>query len=213
MQSHRDTVDTQVYIWKTSAETANIGHAAIKVGADYLSIWPEKTPSFGPFTILPLKAKLAKTLEKDMETEGKHLSNLSDENGLPRVLPSDQTSAPPDFIYHIDDLNTEKMNEKIMEIKKEVATGQRRYQLFPAINVFRLFTESATYLNYNEVDIQKQRENARKREDFYKVNNCTTLVSEVLNAGGLFIKPTKSPMELTPNELNHQVRQYSLRNE
>lgn len=224
---HPENIDTcpnntWVFVWNTTSR--NIGHAGMQVGGckpkhsetdegEYLSLWPNKIPAFGPTVALPLPARLADTLERDMLDEDSQNQStfLSDPelHSLDTPFLVNPNGMPPDQIYSIPHLNTKAMKTKIASIREAVDTGEQRYQLFPNISLVGFFRDMGACLSYDPVDMhQLNQNNQRRKKPTYSKNNCTTLVADILKEGGLHIEQENVFMGLTPNSLANQIHHH-----
>ncbi|MBX3709842.1 MAG: hypothetical protein KIT56_05310 [Gammaproteobacteria bacterium] len=218
--------NTWVYIWNMTSQ--NVGHAAIQVGGDsskmmdeqpgeYVSIHPKNIPAMGPTIILPLPAKLATTLSADMESiaASRHGSNLDTMDYIPISSNPDKspTSLSPDKIFKIEGLDTEAMEKHINTIKNKVESGESAYQLLPKVNtvgfVDGFLRDSAAFIGQDPVDVEIHRRSLSNHAPTKRihVDNCATLVSDILNRGNMHIDQSKTPWGLTPNGLADQLHQ------
>lgn len=210
--------DTWVFIWNMTAE--KVGHAAIQTGGSqpkkkdgdpgfYASIHPYGVPSTGLTSILPLPAHLATNLSEDMETLGASENTGAFDMDQPLAKPNhDAKPLPPDHIYHFKNLNTPMMSQHIQEIQKKVETGEVGYQLFPNVNLLGFFRDSSAFVSQDPIDVEMHRRASKKRTNSNQVYNCTTLVSEVLNQGGLSISRSLiKPWGITPNGLSSEIKE------
>ncbi|MBN9226351.1 MULTISPECIES: hypothetical protein [Legionella] len=209
--------NTWVFIWDMTAE--KVGHAAIQTGGSrpkkkakdpglYISIHPYGVPSTGLTSILPLPAHLATNLSEDMETLGASENTGAFDMDQPLVKPNhDAKPLPPDHIYHFKNLNTHMMSQHIQEIQKKVETGEVGYQLFPNVNLLGFFRDSSAFVSQDPIDVEMHRRASKKRTNSNQVYNCTTLVSDVLNQGGLPISRSLiKPWGITPNGLSSEIK-------
>lgn len=208
--------DTWVFIWNMTAD--KVGHAAIQVGGsqpkmkdeepgEYASIHPEGIPSTGITSVLPLPAHLATNLSEDMETLGASKNtSFIDMDNPPKIISEQENPLPPDEVYHFKDLNTAEMSKHIQKTQKKVENGEVGYQLFPNVNVLGFFKDSSAFISHDPVDIEMHRRVSQGKKSNTEVYNCTTLVSEVLNEGGLPIRQSKAkPWGITPNGLSSEI--------
>ncbi|PWY54865.1 hypothetical protein DGG96_14680 [Legionella qingyii] len=217
-KSTESTKDTWVFIWNMTAD--KVGHAAVQIGGskpkmqeedpgEYASIHPNDIPSAGLTSVLPLPAHIATNLSQDMETLGasEHAVAITDMDGPIKVKPDKEAKPlPPDHIYHFKALNTSAMSDHLKESHKKVTTGEMGYQLFPNVNLVGFFKDSSAFISQDPIDIEMHRRISEKQTDNSKVHNCTSLVSEVLNKGGLPIKHSKiKPWVITPNGLSEEL--------
>jgi hypothetical protein len=217
---------TRVFVWSTTAR--DVGHVAIQVGGnqpkmneneagEYISIHPDKFPSFGPTSVIPLPAQVANTLTEDMfiAAASKDKQVIDDPNNLPRIEVSNQkiTSLPPDLIYEIKGLDTKKMQTNIQKLKEEVKSGKTVYQLLPKVNIIKLISnfleDGSSFIGQDPVDVElaRRKHDAHPTEPGLNVYNCATLVADILAAGGKLIEPSRTPWGLTPNGVADQVSQ------
>jgi hypothetical protein len=204
---------TYVYFWNMTPD--GVGHAAIQVDGSkpkmkeedegtYISIHPHIIPSVGPTTVLPLPACLATNLLEDMENEAaaSHKPILDDSSG---IFPFDSKPLAPNKTFVIEGLDTEAMLERINKTKEGVQSDTVNYQLLPKVNFLRFFRESPYFIAQDPVDMEMHRRSSQKVEET-QVYNCSTLVSDILNSGGLDIKQSKRmPWGITPNGLADQI--------
>ncbi|HHF7365431.1 TPA: hypothetical protein ACPSKY_000525 [Legionella bozemanae] len=208
--------DTWVFIWDMTAD--KVGHAAIQVGGskpkmknedpgEYASIHPDKIPSTGLTSVLPLPAHIATNLSEDMETLGASEHASVTELGEPiKIKLKDASPLPPDHIYHYKNLGTSEMSKHIEQAHKKVKTGKMGYQLFPNVNLVGLFKDSPAFITQDPIDVELHRRVAEKKTDNHEVHNCTSFVSETLNKGGLPVNCSKiKPWGITPNGLSDEI--------
>ncbi len=221
-QSPTNSKKTFVYFWKTTPD--GVGHAAIQVNGSkpkmteddegtYISIHPSLIPSIGPTIVLPLPASLATHLSADMESEGAHTQNLIPEESV-SIFPPYPMPLAPDRTFIVEGLDTKAMLERINQTREGVDSGKINYQLLPKVNFMKFFRELSFYIAQDPVDIEMHRQSTRKEKES-QVYNCSTLVSDILNSGGLPIKQAKGvPWGITPNGLADEIEaQVAIRNE
>jgi len=209
--------NTWVYIWNMTSN--KVGHAAVQIGGsspkitgdepgEYISLHPDSIPSTGLTSVLPLPAHLAGTLSEDMEiiASSRNTTNISAD----KPLVTEQESAPPvrpDQVLKIKGLDANAMRDYIRKTQAKVETGEESYQLFPNINLVGFINDSATFINQDPIDVwihQKLSKKYQQADD--QVDNCTSLVSKILNVGGLHINPSKMPWSITPNGLADEIK-------
>ncbi|QMT60304.1 hypothetical protein [Legionella sp. PC997] len=209
--------DTWVFIWNMTAD--KVGHAAVQIGGskpkmndedpgEYASIHPGEIPSTGLTSILPLPAQLATNLSQDMETLGasENAISITDIGEPIKVKSSEAKPLAPDHVYHFKDLDTSAMSKHLKQSHKKVDTGEMGYQLFPNVNLVGFFKDSSSFIAQDPVDIEMRRRVSDKQVNNHEVHNCTSLVSEILNKGGLPIKQSKvKPWVITPNGLSEEL--------
>ncbi|KTD01367.1 hypothetical protein [Fluoribacter gormanii] len=210
--------DTWVFIWNLTAD--KVGHAAVQIGGskpkmneedpgEYASIHPNGIPSAGLTSVLPLPAHIATNLSQDMETLGASENTLSitDMDG-PIKAKSSKEAKPlaPDHIYHFENLDNSAMSEHIKKSHEKVTSGKMGYQLFPNVNLVGFFKDSSAFISQDPIEIEMQRRISEKQMNDSEVHNCTSLVSVVLNKGGLPIEHSKiKPWVITPNGLSDEL--------
>ncbi|MCL9683350.1 hypothetical protein [Legionella maioricensis] len=209
--------DTWVFIWSMTAD--NVGHVAVQIGGaqpkmkeedpgEYASIHPDKIPSMGLTSVLPLPAHIATNLSEDMENLGGEKNTVFIDMDGPRNVKPHKDSGPlqPDRVYHFKNLDTPAMREHIHKTHEKVKTGEVSYQLFPNVNLIKFFKDSSAFIAQDPVDIEMHRKISEKKESTEQAYNCTTLVSDILNKGGLPIKHSKTkPWGITPNGLADEI--------
>ncbi|KTD75129.1 hypothetical protein [Legionella waltersii] len=213
--------DTWVYIWNMTANSP--GHAAVQIGGakpkvkesdagEYGSLHPEKIPSVGVTTVLPLPAHFATTLTEDMETLGESKSTpfISDMDLPPQPLASKTPKPlPPDEIYHFKGLDTSKMSKKMAQARKEVDSGDMSYQLLPNLNLVKFFKDSASFIAQDPVEIEMRRRANENDPTNSSAHNCTSLASDILKQGGIPINnPNYIPWSITPNGLSDELSNF-----
>ncbi|MCE0723766.1 hypothetical protein [Legionella resiliens] len=208
--------DTWVFIWNMTSE--KVGHAAIQVGGskpkmknedpgEYASIHPDKIPSTGLTSVLPLPAHIATNLSEDMQTLGAAAPISVTDIGEPiKIIPKDTGPLPPDHVYHYKNLNASEMHKHIEQAHKKVKTGKMGYQLFPNVNLLGLLKDSSAFIAQDPIDIEMHRRASEKKTNNHEVHNCTSFVTETLNKGGLPVKSSKTkPWGVTPNGLSDEM--------
>eukprot|EP01038_Epipyxis_sp_PR26KG_P006182 gene6182-8516_t len=212
--------NTWVYVWKMTPE--KVGHTAIQVGGcqpktenknhgEYISIHPKLFPSIGPTTLLPLPAGVAYTLSEDMAAEAEanassYLNSTGDPSNPP-LFTRNETEIPklmaPDCTFKVKNLNTSAMLKLIIKTRDEVQTGQTSYQLFPKINTYKLFMEIPRFVSYNPIDVTYPSQTKHDNQLYGATRqNCATLVSDILSAGGIVVKQQSFvPWGKTPNDV------------
>lgn len=208
--------NTWVFIWDMTAN--KVGHAAIQVGGskpkmkdedpgEYASIHPDTIPSTGLTAVLPLPAHIATNLSDDMETLGTSNNTNLDTDRPVLVNPSqDAKPLPPDHVYQYKNLNTPVMSEHIKKTEEKVKAGEVGYQLLPNINLVKFFKDSSAFVNQDPIDVELYRRRVMQETTNNPVYNCTTLVSEILNKGGLPVSHSSvKPWGITPNGLSSEL--------
>ncbi|KTC97163.1 hypothetical protein [Legionella erythra] len=206
-----------VYIWLKTLNGP--GHAAIQIGGskpklnpddegDYGSIHPSNFPSMGPMAVLPLEADMAQNLMQDMQLEANAGQNpLFTDMDTPSPLPtSERPPKKPDLTFALDHLDTNAMQQRLLQVKKQIDEGDMHYQLLPKVDVVKLLQDATHFIAYDPLDIHsymnKQRQSPLR---LTQVTNCSTLVADVLNAGGASIETSK-PWGITPDGLADELR-------
>lgn len=209
-----------VFIWKMTPE--KVGHVAFQVGGCqpkmtkecesgiYLSLHPARIPAFGPTIALPLPSQLSRCLEDDMEIEASYVTNLISPDAVTFSHPSEKVSMlPPDAIFKIDHLKTDKMEKAIEQIENLHGEGNLSYQLCPRPDSVGFYLDMPTFLTY---DFDKSAYvSSRQSIDYYGKHryNCATMVSWILLAGSLTLKHSKLPWGITPNDVMDQLSNIS----
>lgn len=210
-----------VYIWKMTP--ADVGHAAIKLEEKpprnpaelYISIHPKHFPAAGPLVAIPLEAELAASLDEDMQAEAASRSKA------PALNPEDMEnlsesktracSMPPDQVIEISHLDADAMQIRANEVRKKIATGEIKYQLLPKIGLFqfaqRFFKDAPALISQDPIDtLIHMRTPAQEEAPSPQVHNCTTLVSDILKAGGMDIPDSRwAPWGITPDRLGKEI--------
>lgn len=210
--------NTYVYIWKTLAPHS-VGHVAVQVGGqpaqedgDYISIHPGLLPSVGPTAVLPMPAALSQTLHEDKIIEANYRQPAPDPDEpftLTRAadLPD---GLPPDYTLQFSDLNTQAMQSFMHQIRNGVPTAQTAYQLFPKINALGFFKDISHCLTYDPIDARhapsRQPDPSGYGEHTY---NCATLVTRILQKGGLPVTESATPWGQSPDSLAEQLLKMS----
>ncbi|MDX1838651.1 hypothetical protein DIZ81_12430 [Legionella taurinensis] len=204
--------NSYVYIWLKTLNGP--GHAAIQIGGsepklnagdegDYGSIHPQNLPSMGPLAVLPLKADMAESLTQDMLLEASADQKMvtNDMDTPPFFTQEERMPKQPDLTFEIDHLDTNAMHQRLQQLKADIAEGRMRYQLLPRVDVARFFQDTPHFIAYDPIDIHLQMVKQRQLPaPPSKVTNCSTLVADVLNAGGASIQ-TNKPWGITPDSL------------
>ncbi|TAL59501.1 MAG: hypothetical protein EPN84_11060 [Legionella sp.] len=162
-----------VYVWKTNL--ISLGHVSVKIhGVDgkpdtYTSIWPKLTPAGGPTAIVPLIATTATKLEQDcMQEAVRPTTDSSDLNeALIELEPKE-----PDLVFELDGLDTQKMEAELTQIKKELETGETRYQLLPGVPTTQLANLVLSVGSITPMGVKR-------------VYNCVSLTQHLLTVGGM----------------------------
>ncbi|MCW8400354.1 hypothetical protein OQJ26_16355 [Legionella sp. PATHC038] len=218
------TRDTWVFIWNMTA--SKVGHAAIQVGGskpkmkdedpgEYASIHPDSIPSTGFTSVIPLPAHIATNLSDDMETLGTSNNTSLDTDRPIQVKPIEDTKPlAPDHVYHFENLNTSVMSEHIKKTQDKVKTGKVGYQLLPNVNLVGFFKDSSAFVNQDPIDVELYRRKITQKQNDNQVYNCTTLVSDILNKGGLPVRrSTAKPWGITPNGLSSEISESAENNQ
>lgn len=208
--------NSYVFIWRKTRNGP--GHAAIQIGGsepklhtddegDYGSIHPQNFPSMGPLAVLPLKADTAESLTQDMLLEAcadqKTVTN--DMEPPPFLTQADRTPKQPDLTFEINHLDTNAMQQRLQKVKADIAEGHLRYQLLPGLDLARFFRDSPHFISHDPIEIHLHMEKRRQLPvPPSTVTNCSTLVADVLNAGGADIQ-TNKPWGITPDGLADEL--------
>ncbi|MGV3739957.1 MAG: hypothetical protein ACO1N3_01525 [Gammaproteobacteria bacterium] len=211
--------NSYLYIWKTLAPKS-VGHVAIQVGGcepkvdankkgNYISIHPGLVPSMGPLVVCPMPAALSVTLCEDMEIEASYQKSTLDPDDPSSVFQGHHVqpkTLAPDYIFKFSNLNTSAMRMFIHNVKKEVETGQSTYQLFPKMNALRFFKDIPHALTYDPIDFKNAPSLLPSKQDYgANTYNCATLVTRILQEGGMNIKQENTPWGQSPNSLAEQL--------
>lgn len=174
---------------------------------EYVSIHPESIPSGGLTSVIPLPAHIATNLSDDMETLGASKNTCLDPDRPIQVKPiEDSTPLAPDHVFRYKNLDTPVMSEHIKQTQERVKKGEVGYQLLPNVNLVGFFKDSSAFVNQDPIDVELYRRKITPKENDNPVYNCTTLVSEILNKGGLPISPSSvKPWGITPNGLSSEI--------
>jgi hypothetical protein len=204
---------TWVYIWKLTSE--GVGHSAIQVGGDepkileqqsglYASIWPNSIPSIGPTIMMSLPAEFANTLAEDMSLEASSKENYFNDSHVLSKANLNPSGSSPTQTFKISGLDTKAMEQFIEEKKAGLVTGSTTYQLLPKIGLSKFLREGSFFSNLDPIDINLFNKQCPQIESIPR--NCTTVVMDVLNKGGMRIKSSLFPWGLTPNNLADQIQ-------
>lgn len=211
--------NSYLYIWETLAPKS-VGHVALQVGGcepkidekkkgDYISIHPGLVPSVGPLVAWPMPAALSATLHEDMEIEANYQKSVLDPDDPSSVFQGHHAqpkTLAPDYIFKISNLNTSAMSMFMQNVKKEVDTGQTTYQLFPKLNGLRFFRDIPHALTYDPIDFRHAPSLRPSNEEYgAHTYNCATLVTRILQEGGLEIKQENTPWGQSPNGLAEKL--------
>jgi hypothetical protein len=205
-----------VFIWKMTPE--KVGHVALQVGGCqpkmteeskngiYVSLHPSKIPALGPTIVLPLPSHISRSLVEDMEIEASYVTSSISPDAIAFSEPTPTpTSLPPDTIYKVTNLQTDKMRNAIKDIENKHDEGMIAYQLCPQPDTAGFFLDIPSFLTYDAHEStyvnSKQSINYLGKSRF----NCATMVSSILSSGGLVLKHTMLPWGLTPNEVTEQL--------
>lgn len=200
---HQDTV---VYVWSTSAKS--VGHVALQVGKDYVSLHPGDASAYGPASFLPLKASFAQSVKEDSEIEGYSQSRrvVTEFDSAPPVQDDKPTSPVfPDKTFTIKGLNTPAMQEAFARKKEEVDADTLAYQLLPKVNVLKFFQESAHQMGGDFADAAMRTDPSAVSHTTPQTENCATIAAKVLTVGGLTIEESAMPWGVSPNGLANQL--------
>ncbi|QRN02884.1 hypothetical protein GH742_02805 [Legionella sp. MW5194] len=209
--------NSYVYIWLKTVNGP--GHAAIQIGGsepklnaddagDYGSIHPQNFPSMGPLAVLPLKADMAESLTQDMLLEASADQKMitNDMETPPFFTQAERAPKQPDLTFEIDHLDINAMHQRLQQVKADIAEDRMRYQLLPRVDVARFFHDTLHFIAYDPIDIHLHMEKQRQLPaPPSKVTNCSTLVADVLNAGGANIQ-TNKPWGITPDGLADELQ-------